>query len=384
MSVFRDKESLTPKYIPEKLPHRDKEINLLYDLYRDFSYSRVIQLEGQAGTGKTSTAHLVGMRLNDHANKENVYFKYVYVNLKLEAPTRFVLYKSIVGKVDRGIVSRSVSAEELLNILIRYLVKRNLKILLAVDEIDYYVKSLRGGGIVYDLTRLNEIYGEKPTNIIGVIFISRDKSWKNVLNSAEKSSLGNIVIEFNPYNAEEVYDIVNFRVEKAFKRGAVSNSVIEYVSDLTVNYANSDIRYALDLLYYAGIIAENEGSNRVTVEHIRTASGNVFRSITTEDLMSLTRDEIYILLATAIALKSKRNAYVSIEDIYDEYASLCEQYQIRLKNRRKFIEVLESLSNKGMIDIRSITKISINVPVEKLEKFLDALINRLDNALHNK
>jgi|GEM_PF-6744929 len=97
--------------------------------------------------------------------------------------------------------------------------------------------------------------------------------------------------------------------------------------------------------------------------------------------MNLTRDEIYILLATAIALKSKRNAYVSIEDIYDEYASFCEQYQTRLKNKRKFIEVLELLSNKGMIDIRSITKISINVPVEKLEKFLDALINRLDNAL---
>jgi len=88
---------------------------------------------------------------------------------------RFVLYKSIVGKVDRGIVSRSFSAEELLNILVRYLVKRNLKILLAVDKIDYYVKSLRDGGIVYDLNRLNEIYGEKPTNIIGVIFISRDK-----------------------------------------------------------------------------------------------------------------------------------------------------------------------------------------------------------------
>jgi len=76
------------------------------------------------------------------------------------------------------------------------------------------------------------------------------------LNSAEKSRLGNIVIEFNPCNAEEIYDIANFRVEKAFKRGVVSNSVIEYVSDLTVNYANSDIRYALDLLYHAGIIAE--------------------------------------------------------------------------------------------------------------------------------
>ncbi|HDJ89257.1 MAG TPA: cell division control protein Cdc6, partial [Thermoprotei archaeon] len=72
MSVFRDKESLTPKYIPERLPHRDKEIGLLFDLYRDFSYSRIIQLEGQAGTGKTSTVHLVGMKLNNHAAKIGV------------------------------------------------------------------------------------------------------------------------------------------------------------------------------------------------------------------------------------------------------------------------------------------------------------------------
>ena len=117
--VFKDRDKLSPRYLPEKLPHREKEISLVGGFFSDIFpvekvYTRIIQLQGPAGTGKTSTAMHVTRGLEREARDRGIDLKSVYLNLKLEATSKFVVYSSIAKKIDPALTARSISAEEML------------------------------------------------------------------------------------------------------------------------------------------------------------------------------------------------------------------------------------------------------------------------------
>ncbi len=53
--------------------------------------------------------------------------------------------------------------------------------------------------------------------VIGVIFIARDASFKKLLDPSEVSTLGNVVIKMPIYSSEQLRDILRNRVDIAFK-----------------------------------------------------------------------------------------------------------------------------------------------------------------------
>ncbi len=384
--IFKDRDKLSPRYLPERLPHRENEINLLRSFFKDIYpmekvFIRILQLQGPAGTGKTSTALYTFRNLESYAKSKGYDVKAVHINLKLEATTKFVIYSSIARKIDPNITARSVSAEEMLSFILRYLKENKKYIFLIVDEVDYYIKTYRKTDIVFDLTRLNELYYGEPINIIGLIFIARDPNWRKNLERAELSSLGNIVINFKPYTKEEVFDIISYRSSEAFRHHAITDDVLEYIADITVNYAGSDLRYALDILLYAGTLAENQGYERVNLEHVRSVLSQLEPSLTSEDIMNLNRNEKIVLLSIAQVLKTKNLAYADLEDIYDMVKENCKFFGVRVLSRRSYNNSIQSLYGKGIIDLRGL-KIGIsNVPVEKLVTFLDYVINRLKQEI---
>lgn len=380
--IFKDRDKLSPRYLPEKLPHRENEINLLRSFFKDIYplenvFTRIIQLQGPAGTGKTSTALHTFRGIEGEAKRKGYNVKTVHINLKLEATTKFVVYSSIARKIDPNITARSVSAEEMLSFILRYLKENSTFIFLIVDEVDYYVKTSRKTDLVFDLTRLSELHFGEPINILGLIFIARDPDWRKQLDRAELSSLGNIVINFKPYTKDEVYDIISYRSQEAFQPKAISDDVLEYVSDVTVDYAKSDLRFALDILLYAGTLAENQGSDHVTLEHVRNVLSQLEPSLTSEDIMNLNRNERIVLLSIAQTLKMNNISYADLEDVYAVLRDNCRYYKIKVLSRRSYNNAVQSLYNKGIIDLKGL-KIGIsNVPVEKLVKFLDYIINML-------
>ena len=383
MSVFVDRGRLSPRYVPERLPHREREISLLETLFSDLfpsveeQYMRVVQLQGPAGVGKSSVARHVGRMLEEEAKQHEISFRHVYLNLRLESATRFVLYSSIALKIDPELKIRSMSAEELLAFILRYLRQKEIYTVITVDEVDYYLKCARSTDVIYDLTRMNEVFFGEPINVLGLIFIARDPEWREMLDPAERSSLGRIIVNFKPYTKEQVYDILEYRAREAFVPGAVSSEVLEYVAEVTAEHANSDIRFALDVLYYAGNLAENQGSEKVSLDHVRAVLGDLEPSITSEDIITLNGDEKYVLMALALELKTSERAFVDLEDVWETYREVCEQYGVKPVGRRRFSELLHSLYVKGIIDTRGLKVGISSVPVEKLSRFLDYIIGRL-------
>src|ERR671914_1278405 len=264
-AIFLDRSKLSPRYIPSELPHREKEIEKIYHAFRE-SFSSperfpltIMQIVGPAGIGKTSTVLATMRLLEDQFSKNRLKMKVAYVNLKLQGGNKYAIYRFILEKIAPELPAQGLSAEEMLRFLLRYLIENKTFAFIVLDEIDYLIKITKDSGIIYDLTRLNEFDPESPCHVKGVIFIARSKEFYSKLDQAELSSLGRVPIEFPVYSTRQVSDIISRRCAEAFRPKTIGSDIIDKVSEITTSsIIKGDIRYALDLLLYAGNLAESQ------------------------------------------------------------------------------------------------------------------------------
>ncbi|MEM2702319.1 MAG: AAA family ATPase [Candidatus Bathyarchaeia archaeon] len=380
-SIFKDRSKLSPRYIPERLPHRERQIEGLLSLYEyvlddvENAFLQVTQIVGGVGTGKTCTAVNFGRRIEKEASGLDFSLKHIYVNAKVEGTSRYVLYRRILEKTAPAIASRSLSPEEMLFQLVRYLKDEKEYVILTIDEIDYLCK--RGEHVIYDLTRLNEISPGEPINVLGILLISRDLSYYKFLEPSELSTLGRYVIEFPRYTSNQIKDILWDRVKLAFKPGAINDEVLEFISDLTVKPPfNGDVRVALDLLLYSGNLAENLGFNRILPEHVRRVHAETHPGITTEDILDLSDRGKLVLLGLVRALKNQKKAYVGLREIREGYEVVCEEQGI--KPTGEVEDYMQDLIDRGIVSMKSLREFGISdVPAEDLERFLNGVMQRL-------
>jgi len=382
-SIFKDRNKLSPYYIPKRLPYRDEQIRILHSIYdamiKDVkdAYPRFTQIIGPTGTGKTCTTIRFGEQITEYAEKEGVNLKYIYVNCKVDGATRYVLFRNLVRKLTPKISTRSLSPEEMLRQFVEYLKAENIFALITFDEIDYFVQINPKDHIIYDLTRTTETSPGEPSPIIGEIFIAKSLRWHERLDPGEKSTLGLGVIEFPRYTSPQVREILSSRVEEAFHPGAVSEETLDLVSDITANPpVNGDIRVGLDLLYYSGNLAENQGLDRVLPDHVRKVYSEINPSITSEDIMNLDKNGRLILLALVRSLRSSGSAYVGLRDLRKNYEVICEEFN--LKPTERFEEHLQDLIYRGIVDMKSLTELGISgVSLIDLDQFLSSLAEKL-------
>lgn len=380
--IFTDKGKLSPRYIPERLPHREQQLKKLLSTYDEAltnveaSYLQITQVVGSVGTGKTCTAIKFGRLMEETAARNRVKLTHVYINGKIEGTSRYNLYRRILEKAAPAISSRSLSPEEMLFHLLRLLRDQREYLILSFDEIDYTCRHSKER-IVYDLTRLNEMEPEHPCHVLGVIFIARDLSFHNLLDPTELSTLGRDVLEFPAYSSQQIRDILSDRVEMAFKPGSVSDEVLGFISDIAAGPpVNGDVRVALDLLLYSGNLAESRGFDKVLPDHVRKVYGETYPQITTEDVLNLDADEKLILLGLARALLGCNTSYVGLTEIREAYRIVCEEQNV--KHLEDIEEQIQDLIDRGIVEMKSLKRLGIShVATRDLERFLNTILQRL-------
>ena len=385
--IFRDRNKLSPHYIPRRLPHRDTQMGLLHSIYGDMIkdirnvYPRFTQIIGDTGTGKTCTTMKFGGQITEQAEKEGINLKHVYVNCKVDGATRYVLFGNLVKKVTPQISTRSLSPEEMIRQLVAYLKTTGQFLIICFDEIDYFIQTNPKEHIIYDLTRVTEMHPGEPSPIVGEIFIARNLKWHERLEPGERSTLGMGIIEFPRYRTQQIRDILEDRVEEAFHPGAIEEDTLNLVSDITANPpVNGDVRVGLDLLYYSGNLAENQASDRVLPDHVRRVFSETNPTITSEDITNLDENGRLILLALVRSLRVNKSAYVGLRDIRESYGVVCEEFNV--KPVQKFEEHLQDLVYRNIVDMKSLTGLGISgASLIDLEKFLNKLIQRLRQDL---
>jgi cell division control protein 6 len=185
-------------------------------------------------------------------------------------------------------------------------------------------------------------------------------------------------MEFPIYSIKEVSDILVNRCSEAFIANAIGTNIIDEVAKFTVSPANnSDIRYALDLLLYAGNLAEVQGTGRVTLDQIRKVHGQIHSSINTEEIEDLSKNQIFTLMAVIRALRGRKKQYVELKEIRIHAQELSEEFKLKKLDVEDYLDDLET---RKIIEIRSLKEIGMHITsLHELEPILQKRIKR-DNV----
>jgi cell division control protein 6 len=338
----------------------------------------VLQIIGPAGIGKTSTVLKFSKLLEQDFVRNRLAIKIAYVNLKLQGGNKYAIYRLLLERIAPELPAQGLSAEEMLRYLLRYLYENRIHSLIILDEIDYLIKSTKDSSIIYDLTRLNEFDPDKPCNVKGVIFIARSTEFYTRLDQAELSTLGRVPIEFPMYSIKQISDILASRSAEAFNPKAIGSDIIDETSKITISPdVNGDVRYGLDLLLYAGNLAESQGTGRINLDQIRKVHGQINPSITTEEVEGLSKSQIFTLMALVRALRIKKKQYVELKEIRLRMSELSEEFKLK---KLDIEDSLHDLQLRKMIEIRSLKEIGIHgASLQELEPILQKQIKRNSN-----
>jgi cell division control protein 6 len=379
--IFLDRSKLSARYIPYELHHREREISLLMTMFKDsyikpeqFLFSTP-QIVGRSGIGKTSTIIKFSGMLENEFTKAGLTLKVAYINLKLQGGNKYAVYRFLLEKIAPELPSQGLSAEEMLRYLLSYLYENKLYTLIILDEIEFLLRSNKDSGIIYDFTRLNEFDLSKHCNVIGVLFIARSTDFHDKIDSSELSTLGRIPIEFLPYSEEQISDILVTRSSESFNPKVVGTDIIDEVSLITTSsQVGGDVRYALDLLLYAGNLAEANGSDRITLEQIRKVHGHSRPSITMEDLKELPKSYLLALMAILKVQSKRKKQYVELKEIRAYALELAEEQKIK---KFEFEDCMNDLLDRKIIEMKSLKEIGMNITsLVELEPLLEQQINK--------
>jgi len=344
--LFQDRKALTPEYIPDELPFREKQMSEIAEVLAPalhYSKPSNLLLYGKTGTGKTAVAKLVVRKLEEQSNNTIIT---IYVNTRTAA-TEYRALREIALNLepDSEIPQTGLSIGQVTQRIFDAVRKRK-GVILILDEIDYLVYTY-GDDILYDFTRAGD---KTAPGFLSLVGISNDLKFKEGLDPRVLSSLGEEEFVFPPYTTEELHLILSERATAAFKPGVVPESTINLCAALAGS-EHGDARRAVDLLRISGEVAEREGKARVEEESLRKASAKVEHDRVEEGLRSLPLQNKIIILAA-----SKFTSGPNTGELYIAYSNLAKKIGVEVLTQRRLSGILAELDLLGLIQAAVVSK----------------------------
>ena len=386
-SVFKDETKLDINYVPHALPHRERELRLLNEFFSFALQSpermaqRVV-ITGDVGTGKTALSQRFGADITREASKRGTNLRYVHVNCREYRGSLFLASQHVVSVFHPNFPRRGYSAEELLRTLMQILDEENAHVILTLDEFDSLIQR-EGSEAVYKLTRLQEMRQNKPQRL-SLICVLRDLRAIEQLDSSTKSTLQSNIIKLEKYPKQHLVDILNDRVSLAFKHSTVPEDTVGLAADLAFS-ENGNARFGIELMWRAGKYADAEEIGTVSPECVRKAVSSIIPAMRKSDLDALSFHEKLFLLAMAKKFKENQKAYVSLTEVEQTYAVLCEEFDTSPNTHTQLWKYLHGLSNLGIVKAevsgtgsrgRSTTIYLPRIPANELEKELETILEK--------
>lgn len=275
--ILTDRYVLNDEYDPDTILHREKETTEIMEVVKDIwnqGGHKHLNISGSPGTGKTMLCRYVANELNKRASAENKKIKAIYINCK-DIKTQTALMRKIAieltgtTKVGLGLSANTETISKAL--------QNHNSILLILDEIHKLVENPKETPILYNLSDEDKFT---------LIFISNKIRWFTdcVKDEAIKSRLrGMTTLIFNPYNHQHMFDILQYRAEKALAPNTYTDKILNQISK-KVSQRSGDMRDALRILKESAIVAQNTGrieidSECVEISDVKTKNDGVLERI---------------------------------------------------------------------------------------------------------
>jgi cell division control protein 6 len=347
-SLFKDESKLDINHIPDKLPHRDKELSLLSQLFLGLitnpnSLSRKILITGKTGIGKTVTVKLFGKILESFSEKRSLNIKYAHINCRKERTSYKVLIR-LIQSLDRHFPKRGYSSQDLLDVLTEFLQRYDLHILLVLDELSYLINKQED--LIYSLTRINDdnFKDDQRLSIIGIV---RDLSCLNNLDNSTMSTLQRNIIEFKKYPIGQTFDILKYRAEDSLKKNVLSDKILEMISEIT--YSSGDIRHGLNIIWRSCKIAESKNLKYINVECVRLGNQDLLPYSTLDVLDYMNTQKLSFLLAIIKALNKHDKFKISFNDALNRYYMICENIGLKPRSNSQLWNYLQEFKRENLL-----------------------------------
>jgi archaeal cell division control protein 6 len=363
--IFINKELLEISHLPDegRIVGRDEEISQLANAVNPAIFGQSpsnVLIYGKTGTGKSLCAKYVSRRLVETAKEEGVTAVFAYVDCAQDT-TETQAVQTIASSVNREstdiyIPDKGISTATYYKRLWRLLNQEYDVALIILDEID----KLEDDAILMQLSRAGEA-GKVTDCKIGVLGISNKIKYKDRMDERVKSSLCEREFVFPPYNASQLNQIMAARSD-AFREGVLEDAVIPRAAALAAR-EHGDARKAIDILRYAGEIAQSTDAPLVREEFVVQARERAEVDRFRELIRGSTPHSRYVLQAlTVLSLDQRReddwleNKGFRTTRIYDVYEQICRQEgtdalslrRVRdLLKEHAFLDILEQTRHSG-------------------------------------
>jgi len=344
--------------MPEILPHREKEItdlaSILVPALRSETPSNVF-IYGKTGTGKTAVTKFVGEELLKKGSETNRKVNFIYINCEI-VDTQYRLLQNLANHFiddwSERIPFTGWPTDEVFAKLKQRIERQGGVTVIILDEVD----KLKGDEALYNLSRINSDLKNAKVSIVG---LSNDLKFTEFLDPRVKSSLGEENMIFPPYDAGELQDILNQRVEIALKTESIDEEVVPLCSALAAQ-EHGDARRALDLLRMSAELAERGKSPKITKKHVKLAQNKIEIDRIIEVVRTLPTQSKLILLAVLLQEKHNKKTgttgAVTTGEVYGVYKDLCKKTRTDILTQRRIADLISELDMLGIITARVISK----------------------------
>lgn len=356
--IFVNREAMRTTYMPEILPHREKEINdlatILVPALRAETPSNVF-IYGKTGTGKTAVTKFIGKELLKKGQETGKKVNFIYINCEI-VDTQYRLLQNIanhfINEWSERIPFTGWPTDEVFAKLKYMIDKQGGVTVIILDEVD----KLKGDEALYNLSRINIDLKNSKVSIVG---LSNDLKFTEFLDPRVKSSLGEENMIFPPYDASELQDILNQRINIALKSDTVNEDVVPLCSALAAQ-EHGDARRALDLLRMSAELAERSNSLKITKKHVKLAQNKIEIDRIIEVVRTLPTQSKLILLAVLLQEKYNKKidsaGVITTGEVYEAYKELCKKTRTDALTQRRIADLISELDMLGILNARVISK----------------------------
>ncbi len=353
--IFINKKVLQAGYTPETIPHREEQIqqiaSILAPCLRLEKPSNLF-LYGKSGSGKTLSIKYVMNQLLETSKNKKIPLGIYYINCKLKrvADTEYRLIAELARQLGIEVPATGLPTDGVYKLFLQGIHNDKKIIILILDEIDQLV-TRAGDEILYNLTRLNSELKDVEISIVG---ISNSLMFTDDLDPRIKSSLSEEEINFPPYNAIQIQDILKGRAKEAFRKNTIDEGVVEKCAAYAAR-EHGDARRALELLRVAGELAERSNGLRINIKSIDEAEEKIEKDRVL-DAVHTQPKQFQLTLLSILSLGNGEDKAIFTGDIYEIYGKLCEQAGLKPLTQRRVGDIISELDMMDIINVKVISK----------------------------
>jgi len=326
-TLFSNPDALNPDFVPKLLPHREEQQSYIATAIKPLFHERsgkTILVNGLPGTGKTAATKRVIIDLDEVESDKII--KQVFINC-WRLNTTYKVICEIAHQVGFPF-TQNLKTNEIME-KVKEKVAKIDGLVLAFDEIDKADE--------YDF--LYFVLEEFPRKTI--ILITNEKNWGAELDDRIRSRLIPESLEFKPYSAKEVFDILKERKKYAFYENTWEEDAFKQLAEKASHY--KDIRVGIKLLKVAGEVAEDDSSKKVSQKHVSEAIARI--------------DEFKIKSSAELTDEEKHVLSICQQNDGKPFKVLFEAYTISggAKSVKTFKRKLKKLENRKLIKLEQST-----------------------------